>query len=339
MQGRRPPVREAGGGGALERALARFDVNPGAASREIVSMLASDPGRVILSSIAVLQGGQRSAGNRFLVKALVETGLLLNALCDRSLLSLEQAAGLIPVLSRVDPLVDVHLLHSLLEQIQHDEAGEKTAMVCGVLAVYDAAGLGGRLLPMLVQLLRKRDSQLRSKVALMVGRGSAQVGWAVTDADPRVRANAIESLWGVKTNPARALLWKATADPHQRVVGNALLGLHKIGDRGAEEPLRRMARHESPCFRATAAWVMGQSGDRRYLELLEQMASDPDEHVRRNALRSAELLKAAATDPEPPKPETAPSEAPQAAAPPPVQRREPEPPPSGSYREIHGLTL
>lgn len=50
------------------------------------------------------------------------------------------------------------------------------------------------------------------------------------ESDPRVRANAIESLWGVDSPEARTLLSFATNDANNRVVGNALLGLYHLGN-------------------------------------------------------------------------------------------------------------
>jgi HEAT repeat protein len=56
----------------------------------------------------------------------------------------------------------------------------------------------------------------------------------------------------------------------------------------------RMARHAEARFRATAAWVMGQTGDPRYVDVLRHMLGDTDEAVRRNARRSLRRLQAAA---------------------------------------------
>jgi HEAT repeat protein len=45
------------------------------------------------------------------------------------------------------------------------------------------------------------------------------------------------------------------------VVGNALLALYRLGDEDSITKLVAMGSHESPEFRATAAWVMGETGD------------------------------------------------------------------------------
>ena len=61
----------------------------------------------------------------------------------------------------------------------------------------------------------------------MIGRGSKSTKWVMgrlSESDPRVRANAIESMWGVDTPEARTLLNFAVSDANNRVAGNALLG-------------------------------------------------------------------------------------------------------------------
>ena len=58
------------------------------------------------------------------------------------------------------------------------------------------------------------------KVARMAGRLLRNLRWLemrLSDPDPRVRANAVESLWGVNSPEARSLFLTAARDPHHRV--------------------------------------------------------------------------------------------------------------------------
>ena len=48
--------------------------------------------------------------------------------------------------------------------------------------------------------------------------------------DPRVRAGAIEALWHHPNDDTRSMLEAALADPHHRVMGNALVGLYGLGE-------------------------------------------------------------------------------------------------------------
>jgi len=117
------------------------------------------------------------------------------------------------------------------------------------------------------------------------------------ESDPRVRANAIESLWGVDSPEARTLLNFAANDANNRVVGNALLGLYHLGESSVLADVVRLAGHESALFRSSAAWVMGEAGDPRFTEALRPMISDPDAKVRKRAFAALAQIKAANAQP------------------------------------------
>jgi hypothetical protein len=333
---------------ALRFAVESFDSNPLTARRAIAKLLSVGSPTLFRETLAMLRSGQRSPAHRFLMDVLLENDRLLAAICDRNQSSIEDAAELIRVLSKSEPLLDVKLLRTLLNRIAEDLGDAAAILARELLAVYDAAGLGGRLMPLFIQLLRKQDPLIRSKVALLVGRTSNQIGWAVGDPDPRVRANAIESMWGVRTNPARTILWKAVRDPHQRVVGNALYGLLLIEEPGGEDEVRRVARHDSALFRASAAWVIGQSKVPGLLATLQELARDPEENVRQAAMRALTRFETiippepAAQEASAPTPTPAEETAPPAVAEAP---EDPEPPRKapgrrgGWYTTIRGLTL
>ena len=59
------------------------------------------------------------------------------------------------------------------------------------------------------------------------------------------------------------------------MVGNALVGLHRLGEiRDVIRHVGKMARRQEALFRATAAWVMGQTGDACYRGVLVHMTRD-----------------------------------------------------------------
>jgi hypothetical protein len=108
-----------------------------------------------------------------------------------------------------------------------------------------------------------------------------------------LRANAVEGLWGVETEEARDLMLAALRDGSNRVVGNALYGLYAMGESASLAEALKLAAHPDAVFRATAAWVMGETGDPRFREPVAQMLRDPHPMVRSRALRSVACIKAA----------------------------------------------
>lgn len=118
------------------------------------------------------------------------------------------------------------------------------------------------------------DRHLRSRLALAWGRLSriAAEGEAwLDDSDSRVRANAVESLWGRGDEAAVKILFRKLDDPHHRVAANAAVGLYLAGRPESISALYGMARHEDNARRAAAVWAMGRTGDARFLPLLTEM--------------------------------------------------------------------
>jgi HEAT repeat protein len=92
----------------------------------------------------------------------------------------------------------------------------------------------------------------------------------------------------------RPLFRHALNDPDPRVVSNALVGLHRL--RETPDFVRhvgKMARRSEARFRASAAWVLGQTGEQIYADVLRQLFRDQDPQVRRNALRSLRRINLA----------------------------------------------
>lgn len=147
----------------------------------------------------------------------------------------------------------------------------------------------------LVQLFRSSDPRIRSKVARLVGKYSqyqAFVARRLQENDPRVRANAIESLWGVDTPVARRSLEAAVSDSNHRARINAIYGLYLLGNSSSIRLLLKQARHFSPSFRVAAVWGMGQTADPRFAGIVQEMMSDTDESVRRVAAMAASRIEA-----------------------------------------------
>jgi HEAT repeat protein len=163
------------------------------------------------------------------------------------------------------------------------------------LEIVAAISRNERLTLALTKLLRHPNARIRSKVTLLLARGARNMAWIerqLAEAEPRVRANAVEGLWYAEdTERKRRLLWQAAEDAHHRVIGNALVGLCRMGDREAVRRLEELAVHGSPSVRATAAWAMGEVGLEQFLHVLPGMVRDEDRAVRTNVLRALARLR------------------------------------------------
>lgn len=146
-----------------------------------------------------------------------------------------------------------------------------------------------------VPLLRHTDPRVRSRAAVLLGRRFRSAHWAeryIFDKDARVRANVVESLWGLDLPGVRELLLTASQDRANRVAGNAVYGLCVLGAPEAGPAIRAMAAQGDSACRTTAAWVMGQTGDGGFHEDLLRLTRDPVPAVRKTALRALLRLQA-----------------------------------------------
>jgi len=290
----------------IAQLLEEFASRPVSAGRALGELLARDRRQFFHAAVEALKSGARTPAHTHLLNLLIENDLLAEALASPLRFSLEEAIEFFNLIARMDPLLDAKLARWLLRHLREEPSG-RAASALRILRILEQTSVADRLRPMLVQLLRFPDPAIRSKVALLLGRSTQDVRWALADPDPRVRANATEALWGSNARDARQTLWGLARDSNQRVVGNALLGLYKLGEPAAAEELAAMSRHPSAKHRATAAWAMGQTLDGGFREHLRRLEGDPDENVRRNArLALARMAPRPALEP-------AEREAPQAA--------------------------
>ncbi len=263
--------------------------------RLIEELLVTEPDIFYRGALEALRAQGQSRGLRFLMGLLIANDLLEPLLCEASL-RVEEAAAAAHVAVQIDPTVELSLARHLAEGVTAGTHPVLAANASRLLDILARVSDGARILPSLARLLHSTDSELRSKAALIMGRSNRSATWVQShmgDADPRLRANAVEGLWGVETEEARNLMLAALHDTNNRVVGNALYGLYAMGDSASLAETIKLAAHPMAVFRATAAWVMGRTGDSRFRDTLPQLLRDPHPMVRSRALRSVAQIKAA----------------------------------------------
>lgn len=272
---------------AIKYWLARYRRNSSESSRNIRELAAKAPDLTVDTIMPLYAAGDCEAAT-FLAGILGRSTRTVEKLCD-SAAALEGAIRLAQALERQEPQFDAHFAKTLLVDDRMTEAALQRG-----LTIMEHFRSGGRLVPIMIQFLRNPECRIRSRAALMLGRimpTPRLMYRLMQDQDPRVRANFVEGLWNSAADH-RALFHQSLHDPHQRVVGNALVGLHRSGQTTEViHHVARLGRHPDARFRATAAWVMGQTGEERYATVLRHMLDDQDLSVRRNALNSLQQIQ------------------------------------------------
>jgi len=273
----------------LERALDAS--SPSVVGLRLVQRFANEtPDLFCNAALTLLESEEDSSALRFMTVKLLRQPRLIEMLSDPVRLDKTASIRLFRLLMQHDRSLDIRLAQSLPDRFGASQI-PVTPEVCGrALDVLDEVSVGRRIVPILGHLVDHPFPWLSAKATLVVGRRVQSVSWAkrllTDDRNSRDRANALEALWGLDTQEARALLWEHSLDKNNRVTGNAVFGLHIVGESKAGASVVRMAQRIEPDFRWTSAWLMAKIQRDEHITLLKQMIKDENPGVRRAVLKA-----------------------------------------------------
>jgi HEAT repeat protein len=238
------------------------------------------------SRASALRELSRWPDDRAAAEAIAASGGYHQFLIDPVVLNKRDAIAAGTILAAVD----VRFIPRLTEAA---DSFVSAAPLMRALEIIEAAERQNVVIPWLRRLTGHRDARVRSKAVYLMCRANGNPMLTVKhldSSDPRVRANAVEALWGVTSLPARHTLEFAAKDDHHRVAVNALLGLYRLGVEHAADRLHDLTHHTSPQFRAAAAWAMGQTGDSAFENDLQTLAADTVDAVRTSATAAIQVM-------------------------------------------------
>jgi hypothetical protein len=297
--------RESGSGDealetALRETLAAFNARRTDAMISMRALQSTNRAGFVLAAARVLTSPdfEKTAATEYLTGLITNANSLADPLLDESVVPLPAALAMAREISAVEPLLDARLMRKMLGNAGGDPAAVPIGIALRVLEIIDAISDCSRITVYLMQLERHRNAEVRSRAALLLAHGNVnlrRVRNLLASEDDRLRATAVESLWGLNTPQSRGILRDAAEDPHRRVRVNALVGLCKAGESDARHRLTELAAGGDPVTRRAAVWGMGHTGDPEFVPTLEALMSDTDERVRRMATRSLARLRLASS--------------------------------------------
>jgi hypothetical protein len=163
-----------------------------------------------------------------------------------------------------------------------------------VLDLLNEISPGPRLIQILNHLTQNSDPRTAAKATLLMARRIQNHDWIerhLASRDPRLRATVMEALWGIETSSARRVLRAGLNEENNRAVGNALVGLHLLGDPGVGALAEKMLEDTRPPFRSTGAWVMGKIGAAYFVQPLHRALADSESGVRHAARRAPKQIR------------------------------------------------
>jgi len=282
-------------GDFLLDAVSTFASNRMKAILAIRQIQTIDPAGLALAAARLALCSEVKSDGIQYVTGLVTAGSLLSDLFLKSrVLPLSAAVALARKLLAIEPMMDIHLLRNTATAVGGNLRSTESGIALRLLGLVDAVSDCSRLSAYLVQFADHQDAQVRSKAALLLGKANwnlARTKSLLASDDARLRANAVESLWGNTRKEVQKLLWDATQDSSNRVVVNAFLGLCLASDREAFSGLTKLAEATDQGLRSGVAWAMGEIGDPQFGEVLGRLEQDADAGVREMARSSKNKLR------------------------------------------------
>ncbi len=264
--------------------LDSFSEKDTAGKQSLSQLFVSDPRAFAASATAVLAKSQPTAGTRYLVHLLMKGKMLPASLLDPRVADTRAALAALQAVmangTNLQPMLELALNRALLDP----SSPENSQRIVRLLELLAAIAPPTFWNSFQLELMAHPDRTVRSKAALIIGRSSKNAAWIgrrFMDHDARVQASAVEALWSLEPTESRPLLVTASKSKHNRVAANAVLGLYRIADLKAVRMLLDMVRQrESPAFRISALWAIGETQDPRFLPFLMEQFKSSDGKVR-----------------------------------------------------------
>jgi hypothetical protein len=266
----------------ISKAVKSFPEQETGAKRSLDRLSMEDPVLFFAAGINVVAGVQPCDGTRYLVLLLAKDKRLSNWLLDPNACTLKAATAVALTAAEARVHVQSTLEMALNKALQQQASPPNTNRILRILSLIEAIGSQSHWNSFQVELMAYPDKVVRSKAALLIGRTERNTEWILRrllDRDPRVQANAVETLWELG-DAAKPHLREALKSKHGRVFANAALGLYRIGDSSTIQVLLEAMRHEEVAIRISALWAIGQTRDPRFLPALSQQFKSATGKVR-----------------------------------------------------------
>jgi hypothetical protein len=263
------------------------------ARRALQDEAVHSPEPFFAAALALLEAEKDPVARRRLYTTLLDYPQFLRQLIRPDRFSHAELLEVCRSLTSCDPHLDVRLARLISGRDWDSEILDSDTVV-HVLDLLNEISPGPRLIQILNHLTQNSDPRTAAKATLLMARRIQNHDWIerhLGSGDPRLRATVLEALWGIDTSSARRTLRAGLNEENNRAVGNALVGLHLLGEPGVGALAEQMLQDTRPLFRSTGAWVMGRIGASHFVNPLQRALADCEPGVRHAARRALKEIR------------------------------------------------
>ncbi len=272
----------------------QFQEQPAEGLRQLKSLVHESPMSFAEQAAGYLAQGKDSRFTRLIIQELQEQSTAFEkALFDSLVLPVEDMERVATLVARIEPRIPVVWTNGLQRELVDQTGNEPAQPLLRRMIAISAAVDPPRMKAVIGAACEHADARVRAKAVALVNRviPEGQEPAGLHDSDARVRATAVEALWG-RTDPLAIRIFENHArseTPREAI--NAVIGLHRAGSIEARKSLMEWSEARDGRFDRSAVWAMGQSEDPRLLAYLQQKVRSVDSSLRGHVLRSLKRLR------------------------------------------------
>lgn len=277
--------------GTIAPLLVGLSERANAAKDELQAYAADDPTGFRSEALAIVKAREDDSTCRYLLQLLLKHSRLAEYVADPAQSTSAEAIAVAKAAHELAAPLGPALSHILLHIVRDRSAGH---VIVRIIDLLSALGLGKLILRLQRELISHADPRVCSKAVyelVRAGKGPALVAHTLLEGDPRVQANAVEALWDLQDKTVIPILAIAANSAHNRVVANALVGLYRHRCLDSVPQILALAAHPNPAHRASGIWAMGQTGDPRFLPLLNRVYGSSEGKVKTCAVRALSHIR------------------------------------------------
>lgn len=272
----------------------QFPTQPTEVLRQLKEYSRTSREEFLAQTIDYLAESEDSRFSKLVFHQMREDDADLEGMLFRSLaIPNEKMLRIAALAARIEPRLPAAWTATLNDELQQWQEEDSLAPILRKMQAISHTVDPLRRITVLNPATKHADARIRAKAVALINTalGEEQMPFGIEDVSSRVRATAIESMWGRRDALVREQFERHLRAKSPREAINAALGLHRAGKFQARQSLMSWAEGNDGHFGRAAVWATGQTEDPRLLVFLQQKMRSVDSSLRGHVLRALKRLR------------------------------------------------